>query len=103
MILSGDQQDIFEESVMRIIEASEAHIRDWFGNRGYPIDDASRITFRVVESESQWIFIHDSNDEDNEVIAYAMGSYCEPFDGWPAKGFSWAKKSLEELVRNMEE
>ena len=88
---------------MKIIKLIEEDVRNWFGNRGYEIDDDSKITFRVVDSKSCWIFILDSHDEDNEVVAYEMGGmYCEPYDSWQAKGFSWAKKNLEELIREME-
>tara|TARA_B100000902_G_C27278889_1_gene900480 strand:+ start:1373 stop:1648 length:276 start_codon:yes stop_codon:yes gene_type:complete len=86
------------------IKISEDAVRNWFGNRGYPIDDTSRITFRVVDSKSRWIFIRDSHDEYEEVIAYPMDSMCfEPYDGWPTKGFSWAKKNLEQLVDRLEQ
>jgi len=86
------------------IKVSEEAVRNWFGNRGYPIDETSRITFRVVDSESRWIFIRDSHDEYEEVIAYSMDSMCcEPYSGWDRKGFSWANKKLEALVDGMEQ
>lgn len=94
---------------MEIIKLSEEAVRNWFGNQGYPIDDTSRITYRIIDWDNEdrwcrWIFIRDSHDEDNEVIAYPMdGMYCEPYDSWPAKGFSWAKKNLEQLVKRLEE
>tara|TARA_R100001163_G_C5060942_1_gene197828 strand:+ start:200 stop:502 length:303 start_codon:yes stop_codon:yes gene_type:complete len=98
---------------MDLLKLTEETVRDWFGNRGYPIDEDSSLTFKVIDSEDLWLFIvgdlesdglRDSHNEDAEVVAYQMNSmYCEPYDMWPLKGFSWAKKNLEELVRGMEE
>jgi len=76
-------------------------VRNWFGNRGYPFNDNSKLRYKVVNIKgSRWIFIHDSNDEYNEVELYCMNTiYCEPEDGWPLKGFSWAKKNLIKLIK----
>ena len=77
-------------------------VRNWFGNRGYPFDDNSKLRYKVVNIKgSRWIFIHDSNDEYNEVELYCMNTiYCEPHDGWPLKGFRWAKKNLIKLTKD---
>ena len=76
-------------------------VRNWFGNRGYPFNDNSKLRYKVVNIKgSRWIFIHDSNDEYNEVELYCMNTlYCEPHDAWPHKGFSWAKKNLIKLTK----
>jgi len=75
-------------------------VRNWFGNRGYPFDDDSKLRYKVVNVEgSRWIFIHDSQDEYDEVELYYMGgSFCEPQNGWPRKGFSWAKNNLIKII-----
>ena len=77
-------------------------VRNWFGNRGYPFDDNSRLRYKVINIKgSRWIFIHDSKDEYDEVELYYMGgSFCEPHDGWARKGFSWAKKNLIKLTKD---
>ena len=76
-------------------------VRNWFGNRGYPFDDNSKLKYKIVNIKgSRWIFIHDSQDEYDEVELYYMNTiYCEPHDGWPRKGFSWAKKNLIKLTK----
>ena len=77
-------------------------VRNWFGNRGYPFDDNSKLKYKVVNlSGSRWIFIHDSKDYDDDVMLYCMDSiYCEPFKDWPRKRFSWAKKNLIKLTKD---
>tara|TARA_R110000796_G_scaffold123600_1_gene237929 strand:- start:28 stop:306 length:279 start_codon:yes stop_codon:yes gene_type:complete len=77
-------------------------VRDWFGSRGYPFDDDSQLKYKIVNiSGSRWIFIHDSHEWNEEVEIYYMnGIFCEPLDGWPLKGFSWAKKNLTKLAKN---
>jgi hypothetical protein len=76
-------------------------VRNWFGDRGYPFNDDSKLRYKIVNVEgSRWIFIHDSQDEYDEVELYYMGgSFCEPHDGWARKGFSWAKKNLIKLTK----
>ena len=39
---------------------NEEAVRNWFGNRGYPFNDKSKLRFKVI---GDWIFIHDSLDE----------------------------------------
>jgi hypothetical protein len=77
-------------------------VRNWFGNSGYPFDDNSKLRYKIVNIEgSRWIFVHDEFDEFDEVQIYCMDSgFCEPFDGWPRKGFSWAKKNLIKLTKD---
>ena len=60
---------------------NEERVRTWFGI----IDD--------------WIFIHDSLDEYDEVELYPLNSmYSEAYDGWKRKDFSWAKDNLLKLI-----
>jgi len=76
---------------------NETEIRNWFGNRGYPFDDNSRLRFKIFNN---WIFIHDSKDEYDEVELYYLNSmFCEPQDSWDRKGFSWAKNNLLEIIK----
>tara|TARA_R110000751_G_scaffold6898_1_gene29047 strand:- start:68 stop:346 length:279 start_codon:yes stop_codon:yes gene_type:complete len=76
-------------------------VRNWFGNRGYPFDDDSKLRYKVVNVEgSRWIFVHDSKDEFDEVEVYCMDmNSCEPHNNWDHKSFSWAKKSLIKLAK----
>ena len=80
---------------------TEKQVRDWFGNRGYPIPDDSKIKFKTIDhKENSFIFIHDSADEYDEVEMYYLNSsFCEPYDGWSRKGFSWAKPNLLKLIK----
>ena len=76
---------------------TEKQVRDWFGNRGYPIPDDSKT---IDHKENSFIFIHDSADEYDEVEMYYLNSsFCEPYDGWSRKGFSWAKPNLLKLIK----
>ncbi len=77
-------------------------VRNWFGNRGYGFDDDSNIRYKVVNVDgSRWIFIHDSKDENDEVVLYYMNTnQCEEFYMWPRKDFSWAKKNLIKLTKD---
>jgi hypothetical protein len=77
-------------------------VRNWFGDRGYPFYDNSKLRYKVINIKgSRWIFIHDSQNYDDEVELYYMNTiYCEPFDMWPRKGFSWAKKNLTKLTKD---
>ena len=75
---------------------NEVEVRNWFGNRGYPFSDKSKLKFKVI---GDWIFIHDSLDEYDEVELYYMDTiHAEPYDGWTRKGFSWAKEKLLTLI-----
>ena len=49
---------------------TEIRVRDWFGNRGYPFDDRSKLRFKIFNN---WIFIHDSKDEYDEVVPAVCG------------------------------
>jgi len=84
---------------------NEQQVRDWFGDRGYPIDDDSKIKFKTIEhKENSFIFIHDSADEYDEVEMYYLNSsFCEPYDGWSRKGFSWNKKNLLKLIPGVQQ
>ena len=80
---------------------NEDTVRNWFGNRGYPFDDDSKIKYKVLNIKgNRWIFIHDSKDEYDEVELYYMNTiYCEPYECWSIKGFSWAKNNLIKLIK----
>jgi hypothetical protein len=40
------------------------------------------------------------SDEYDEVEMYQLNSmFCEPYDGWSRKGFSWAKPNLLKLIK----
>tara|TARA_A100000172_G_scaffold22724_1_gene13011 strand:- start:342 stop:611 length:270 start_codon:yes stop_codon:yes gene_type:complete len=84
---------------------NEDTVRNWFGNRGYPFDDDSKIKYKVLNIKgNRWIFIHDSKDEYDEVELYYMNTYyCEPYQYWSLKGFSWAKNNLTKLIKKIEE
>ena len=79
-------------------------VRNWFGNRGYPFSDESKLRYKVFNIKgNKWIFIYDSEDKYNEVELYNMNSiYCEPYDSWSIRGFSWAKKNLMKLIKQIE-
>ena len=81
----------------------EQDVREWFGNRGYPLDDDVKLTFCVVEKAGQnWLFIKDDchdYDSSDEVESYYLDTnVCEPYDGWKAKGFSWKTEDLKALI-----
>ncbi len=84
---------------------TEKQVRHWFGDRGCPISDDSKIKFKTIEhKENSFIFIHDSEDEYDEVEMYQLNSiFCEPYDGWSRKGFSWAKPSLLKLIEDSDD
>jgi hypothetical protein len=75
---------------------NEDKVRNWFGDRGYPFDEESKLRFKVI---GKWLFIHDSLDRYDEIELYYTNSlYAEPYNGWPRKGFSWAKNNLLKLI-----
>ncbi len=86
---------------MSYILETDEQVRNWFGNRGQPFDDESKLTFKVV---NDWIFIHDSLDEYDEVEMYKTNTiYCEAWTGWNAKGFDWSDDNLSKLVKVAEQ
>ena len=75
---------------------NEQQVRTWFGERGYPIADDSKIKFAILE---KWLFLHDPNESPDKVISYPLGTiYCEPYAGWPLEGFDWSEDHLKTLV-----
>jgi hypothetical protein len=51
-------------------------IRNWFGDRGYPFDDNSKLRYKVINIKgSRWIFIHDENYD--EVAQYYMKQFIQ--------------------------
>jgi|21_taG_2_1085346.scaffolds.fasta_scaffold04753_8 hypothetical protein len=85
---------------MSYVLETEEQVRNCFGNRGQPFDDESKLTFKVLKD---WIFIHDSLDDYDEVEMYATDSIsCECFDGWDKKGFDWSNDHLMELIQDAE-
>jgi len=76
---------------------TEDNVRNWFGDRGIPFDDDSKLKFKVV---GNWIFIHDSLDDYDEVELYFTNSWdgeCQ--DGWDRKGFDWSEKNLLKIIK----
>tara|TARA_R110000868_G_scaffold303789_1_gene564286 strand:+ start:409 stop:675 length:267 start_codon:yes stop_codon:yes gene_type:complete len=80
---------------------TEKEVRVWFGERGHPFNEKSKLRFK---SMGHWIFIHDSLDEYDEVELYPTNSlFVEPYEGWKRKGFSWAKNNLLKLIPKEDE
>jgi hypothetical protein len=82
---------------------TEQDVREWFGNRGYPLDEDVKLTFCIVEKAGQnWLFIkddcHDYDGSDEVESYYLDTNVCEPYDGWKAKGFSWKTEDLKALI-----
>ena len=85
---------------MSYILETEEQVRNWFGNRGYPFDDKSKLTYKVL---NDWIFIHDSLDEYDEIEMYETDTIsCESWDGFEKKGFDWSEDNLLKLIKNAE-
>ena len=98
-------EDILQDRLtIERVDFSEEALRDWFGDRGYPIQ-SSKITFRVVKNNfGQWVFLRDTAGEPDEVVVYEMGGvHCEPDVGYPKKGFSWSLKNLQEKINDIVE
>tara|TARA_R110001599_G_scaffold305356_1_gene511688 strand:+ start:182 stop:823 length:642 start_codon:yes stop_codon:yes gene_type:complete len=98
-----------QEVVAEIIEAGgQEKIRDWFGDRGIELKK-TRIIFKIIEKNNQkWLFIKDNCFEDvescNRVEMYFMDTiYCEVYDSWYAKGFSWDANKLRDLIPDLAE
>jgi hypothetical protein len=87
---------------------TEEAIRDFFGDRGKPIEPG-KLTFRVIrdtKSDEDWIFIRDNRwyeySDYNEVELYnSENGYLEVYDGWPRKHFKWNKSSLVNKLKNV--
>jgi len=76
---------------------NEQQVRTWFGERGYPIADDSKIKFAILE---KWLFLHDPNESPDKVISYPLDTlHCEPYAGWSVKGFDWSEDHLKTLVK----
>jgi hypothetical protein len=83
--------------VAQLIEVMHIdQIRNWFGDRGYPFYDNSKLRYKVINIKgSRWIFSTTRKTYDDEVELYYMNTiYCEPFDMWPRKGFQLGKKEF---------
>ena len=82
---------------------TSSEVRAWFGERGYPLDKSQNLEFKTVSKCGEnWLFItdncHDYEGSD-EVESYCLDSNCcEPYDGWPRKGFSWDESRLTNLI-----
>jgi hypothetical protein len=75
-------------------------VKNWFGNRGVFFNPQSKLKYKVVNIDgSRWIFIHDSEDEFDEVELYCMEMSCECHNLWNRKGFSWSKRNLINIVK----
>ena len=73
-------------------------VKNWFCNRGVFFNPQSKLKYKVVNIDgSRWIFIHDSEDEFDEVELYSMEMSCECHNLWNRKGFSWSKRNLINL------
>ena len=85
------------------VAMTEGEVREWFGNRGYPLNDEVSLTYKVVNKNGKkWLFIldncHDYEGYD-EVESYFLDTgFCEPYDGWPVRGFDWSAERLLSLV-----
>ena len=78
---------------------NEEQLRNWFGNRGQDIDQDAKLNFKIID---QWLFIHNSDDEYDEVESYYLDSmFCEPIDGYPVKGFDWSEDSLTKKISEL--
>ena len=78
-------------------------VRTWFGDRGYPLNEGAKLEFKALSKGGEsWLFITDNCHDyegSNEVESYCLDSgCCEPYSGWPRKGFSWSKNKLESLI-----
>ena len=78
-------------------------ISAWFGNRGYPIDDKSKLTYTLVnKNDKSWLFILDDFHEyesDNAVELYCLTSmYCEVETDFDATDFDWSETNLLSLL-----
>ena len=73
---------------------NKEQVRDWFGNRGYPIGPIYK--FKILDG---WLFIQ-FNKSDEEVDLYYLDSrYCECFTSFnktSEKDFDW--NNLQPLV-----
>jgi len=87
---------------------AQEKIENWFGNRGIELKKTTLI-FKIIEKNNQkWLFIKDNCFEDvesyNQVEMYFMNTdYCEVYDSWYAKGFSWDSNKLRDLIPDSEE
>jgi glutamine amidotransferase PdxT len=76
-------ETLIKKDAQKMIEVMHIDkVRNWFGDRGYPFYDNSKLRYKVINIKgSRWIFIHDSQNYDDEVELYYMNTiYCEPFD-----------------------
>jgi hypothetical protein len=76
-------------------------VKQWFGNRGYVFNNNSKLKYKVINIKgSRWIFIHDLEDEFDEVEVYCMDlNIYECHNSWNRKGFSWSKRNLIKLAK----
>jgi len=83
---------------MKVNIWNKEQVKNWFGNRGYPFDDDTKLTYKVINNK--WIFIHSSDDDfyDEIELYYLKTLYCEPYDSWKKDGFDWSTQNLLELL-----
>ncbi len=80
---------------------TEEEVRNWFGERGCPIDDDAELTFAV---SGEVLFIHNSEDEYDEVESYCLtSSCCEAISGDKKSGFDWSQPALKSKVESLAE
>ncbi len=80
---------------------TEEEVRNWFGERGYPLGDDAELTFAV---SGEVLFIHNSEDEYDEVESYCLSSWCcEAISGDKKSGFDWSQSALESRVDSLAE
>jgi len=90
-------------------EMTEKQVRNWFGDRGNPLKVNSKPRFKMVEENNgRWLFIRDNcfeyYDSCDEVELYFLDtSYCECYDSWSRKDFSWKLSNLISLIPKEEE
>jgi len=83
------------------IKWDENQVRNWFGDRGVPFAENTKIRFKTIwHKNTHVIFVSPTPDGysingSDEVGMYITDSTCvELFDAFPRKNFSWAKHNL---------
>jgi len=73
----------------------ELGIRNWFGDRGFDIDERRKLKFEIFKG---FVFIvgvdgpYVDDFDPTEVFLYELDSLCaEIYTSWPVKGFQWEK------------
>ena len=94
----------------KIKKLSNETVCNWFGDRGYDINDA-KLTYKTIYDpyeRNDWIFINvanssnyytqDSFDKNEVELFYLNTNNPEPYHAWKKKSFKWDKKNLVNLI-----